>query len=120
MTDRKRVLNTGSLFSRDISRAYNGGDNVFEIDEQTIKTFETMTAGLDKAKRLLEENERTIASLTLKHASNELLKTAFEAQHRCKTAYANMLKSANTYCGFFQREVVYSESDCRHYIAGKY
>ena len=93
---------------------------MFEIDDQTIRTFETITARLDKAKRLLEENERNISSVALKHASNELLKTVFEAQHRCKTAYANMLKSANTYCGFFEREVVYSESDRRHYIAGKY
>lgn len=93
---------------------------MFEINEQTIRTFETITAGLDKAKRILEENERSIVSLTLKRASNELLKTVFEAQHKCKVAYVNMLKSANTYCSFFEREVVYMESNHQHYIAGKY
>ena len=93
---------------------------MFEIDEQTIRTFETMTAGLDKAKKLLEENERSISSMTLKHASNEIMNIAFEAQKRCKTAYVNMLKSANAYCKIFQREVVYMESNHRHYISGKY
>lgn len=93
---------------------------MFEINEQTIKTFETLTAGLDKAKRLLEENERTIARVTLNHGSKELLTLAFDAQKKCKMAYVNMLKSANTYCGFFKREVVYMESDNRHYISGKY